>query len=294
MLSERRLAASLRVSRTPLRLALAGLERRGLVVRGANRRLQVVDDPQDAGETGESPPPDDLAYERLARDRLADLLPGRVTERQLAERYTLPAPAVRRLVQRVAREGWITRRPGYGWEFTPLLTSLEGYAQAYRFRLIVEPAALLEPSYAPDANAVARCRDQQLRLVDGDIWRVSAATVFDANRRLHEVIAAGAHNEVLLTSLRRVNDVRRLIEYQQALPRARARERCLEHVHLAELVLAGDFAGASASLRRHLTDLGVEKVEPRPGPSVGQAGDRGRDRHGDRKREVDEEEADDQ
>ena len=37
----------------------------------------------------------------------------------------------------------IERKPGPGWAFRPLLTSIESHRQSYRFRMVIEPAAIL-------------------------------------------------------------------------------------------------------------------------------------------------------
>ncbi|GHB39050.1 hypothetical protein GCM10010377_32290 [Streptomyces viridiviolaceus] len=54
--------------------------------------------------------------------------------------------------------------------------------------------------------------------------------------------------------------LRRLIEYRRSLQRDRAGLRCAEHVRLADLLLAGERAGGSAFLRRHLSSVGREKT----------------------------------
>jgi DNA-binding GntR family transcriptional regulator len=64
--------------------------------------------------------------------------------------------------------------------------------------------------------------------------------------------------------LRRIDRLRRLIEYRRSLSRDRAIIRCREHVEIADLVLAGRRAEAAEHIRRHLSTVGVEKV------SVGQ------------------------
>ena len=80
-----------------------------------------------------------------------------------------------------------------------MLTSIETYKDSYRFRLIVEPAAILEPGFVLDRAALEACRRQQQLLVDGKIWSVSSPVLFDLNSRLHEVIIECSRNPSLST-----------------------------------------------------------------------------------------------
>jgi DNA-binding GntR family transcriptional regulator len=255
-LSERGLAERLGVSRTPVRGALARLEREGVLDRSESGRYAVA-------RTGPAVQParaaDDADYLRVAEDVLAGALPERVTRNELQRRYDLPRARVDALLTRMANEGWVAPLPGYGWAFLPVLTSLQSYRDSYRFRLLVEPAGILEPSFELDADAVRRRRAEQQRLVDTGLAGVSAAGLFDLNTRFHETIAACTRNQFFTDGLVRLNRLRRLVEYRQALVPERAVVRCREHVALADLLLAGERERASAFLREHLDTVGTEK-----------------------------------
>jgi DNA-binding GntR family transcriptional regulator len=255
-LVERQLAEALRVSRSPVRGALRLLAEQGVLA------------PADGGgfETAAAPPAppaeetDDAVYLRIAEDRLDGVLPERVTESALTRRYGIAPGRLGGVLRRIAAEGWIERLPGYGWEFAPVLTSMSAYRDSYRYRLAIEPAALLEPGYTVDRDRIAEVREQQQRLLDGEIRTVSATTLYDLNSRFHEVIAEGSGNAFFVDGLRRVNRLRRLIEYRRTLAPDRAVVRVREHVALADLLLAGDLRGASASMRRHLGTVAKEKT----------------------------------
>ncbi|WP_342634410.1 GntR family transcriptional regulator [Streptomyces himastatinicus] len=201
------------------------------------------------------------AYLRIAADRLNGDLPDRVTENALARRYDLMPGRLAHILRRIAVEGWIERLPGYGWEFQPMLTSMESYQDSYRFRLTIEPAAILEPGFVVDRKALETVRAQQQRLVDGEIWDIGNAQLYDLNSRFHEVVMACSHNSVVIDALRRVDRLRRLIEYRRSLQRDRAVVRCADHVKIADLLLADQRAEASAYLREHLSTVSKEKVD---------------------------------
>ena len=143
-LGEASLAAHLHVSRTPVRAALKALARLGVVENHPNRgyflrtatlecRLPAVSD------EGNS------QYFRIAEDRLAGLLPERVTESELLRRYTLTHTQLGRLLERMTQEGWVERLPGKGWRFLPILNTEDGYVQMFQFRIVIEPSALMLP-----------------------------------------------------------------------------------------------------------------------------------------------------
>jgi DNA-binding GntR family transcriptional regulator len=261
-LTERGLAERLNVSRSPVRKALQGLHSDGLVTRTETGRYLVARTGPDAGGIGEGGRDDDL-YLQIARDRLDGVLPERVTENALLRRYGITRGRLAQLLLRIAHEGWIAPLPGYGWQFLPVLTSLKSYADSYRFRLVMEPAGILEPTFLVDRAAVTRRRDEQQELADGAVTRVSGARLFELNARFHETIAECSGNVFFIEALARINRVRRLIEYRQALVPERAAVRCREHVTLADLLLGNHLDRASAFLRGHLTTVAPEKTAGR-------------------------------
>lgn len=262
-LVERNLAEQLKVSRSPVRQALRLLADDG-VVAPAERGGYVVALTGEAltSAAAASPADDDTeeSYLRIAADRLSGELPDRVTEKTLAQRYRLTPGQLAHTLRRIAVEGWIERLPGYGWEFQPMLTSIEAYEASYRFRLTIEPSAVLEPGFRLDREALEAVRAEQQRLVDGEIWDIGNARLYDLNSRFHEVVMACSHNSFFIDALRRVDRLRRLIEYRRSLLRDRAAVRCAEHVEIADLLLSGRREEAAARLREHLSTVGDEKT----------------------------------
>jgi DNA-binding GntR family transcriptional regulator len=260
-LVERDLAEQLRVSRSPVRGALRLLADDGVVAPGDAGGYVVRQVPELRASSLPRPgSADDELYLRIAGDRLDGVLPDRVTEAALARRYELTPAQLTRVLRRIAGEGWIERLPGYGWTFLPMLSSLAAYQDSYRFRLVIEPAAILEPTFQLDRPAIEKVREQQQELVDGDIWTIGNAELFDLNRSFHEAVIACAQNAFFADALCRVDTVRRLIEYRRSLARERAIVRCREHVALADLLLAGNTEAAAVAMRDHLATVGVEKT----------------------------------
>ena len=259
-LSERSLAEALRVSRSPVRTALRQLADQALIdphpdggfVVGAGA-LQVK--PAALISTSDQ---EDL-YLRIAQERLDGKLPARVSENELMRRYDVTRSQLTDILRRISNEGWMERLPGHGWAFTEVMTSSVAYADSYRYRILVEPAAILEPTFRIDEAGLKQCRQEQQALVNGEVHHVSPAQIFDANTRLHETIAACCGNTFILDSLRRINRVRRLMEYRKAVDRQQALRRCEEHLVLIDLLLAGQLEKASTMMRTHLRDAAREK-----------------------------------
>jgi DNA-binding GntR family transcriptional regulator len=221
----------------------------------ALRRMQLPQD-QDSDES---------AYMRVAEDRLTGVLPDEVSEAELMDRYSLTRLQVQRVLNRMARENMAERKPGRGWVFRPVLNTVESHRESYRFRMIIEPAAILEPTFRVDLAAFERVRRQQQQLLDGGIERWTAAERFRAGSEFHEVIVACSGNRFLIDALRNVNQLRRVIEYhsQTGSPqdRGRMRRQCQEHLELLDLLQAGELMEASHAMRRHLDVVRAIKTE---------------------------------
>lgn len=261
-LTERSLAERFLVSRSPIRTALRELQQAGVLAAAERGGFKVADPSAARALAASEPAPDggEEVYLAIARDRLAGEIPDRASENELLRRYGITRPRLQALLRRMSEEGWAERLPGHGWRFLPVLTSMETYRQSYSFRQAIEPAALLEPGFMLNRPVLERHLEQQRRFVAGEILEISAVRLFETNSEMHEAIAECSRNAFFIESLRRVDRLRRLIEYQQRVDREQARQRCAEHVHILELVLDGRNGKAAEAMRKHLSALGPLKA----------------------------------
>lgn len=265
-LPERTVAERFKVSRTPVREALQMLARKQVIVQRPEGGYVVHIPPKPVGAVALAsvPDEDEPVYLQIAQDRLAGELPERTTENELMRRYGLTRARLGAVLRRIANEGWIERLPGNGWLFLPVLTSGSAYDQGYRLRILMEPAAILEPTYQLDEMVLRKCREQQQALADGAAEWASPAQLFDANSRLHETITGFSGNVFIADALRRVNRLRRLMEYRKAVNRTAAVQRCKEHLTLIDLLLSGQREAAADFMRLHLRDAAREKAGGQP------------------------------
>jgi DNA-binding GntR family transcriptional regulator len=253
-LSAEHIAKSFNTSRTPIIMALNLLAKQKVVLHKPNRGFFVgaTSKLRTALPGEKSGNGIDKAYFALAQDRLEERLPVNVTETFIKKRYKLTTSQVDALLQRVAQEGWIERRGGYGWTFSEILTTPEALAQTFRLRRTLEPASLLEPGYRLDPKVIEECRRIELDIRDGDVETLSLEQLFARGARFHEAIVAGSGNAFFLDAIRRVNKIRRLLSYKAMGDRQRYKRQCEEHLIILDLIEAGKLKQASDYLQAHL------------------------------------------
>jgi len=254
-LREQQLADLFRVSRWPVRSALKFLEEMNVVRSERNRGFFLAKGLSELKGTAikvAAPEDDDETYFAVAEARLSGELPEQFSENELMRRYRLPRGRVLKILNRMAQEGWVERLPGHGWAFLPILTSPEAYDLAYRFRASLEPNAVMESTFRVEANAFDRARDQQHALLDGDLLRLSRAELFQINSQFHEMIVGCSNNPFYLDALKRINRLRRLIEYHITVDRSRLALQCREHLEILARLEHGDRADAAEFLRAHI------------------------------------------
>lgn len=252
------LADRLRVSRSPVNEALALLHEKGILTREKNRGffvakavvepLSEVVDELGLAET-------DIVtsvYFQIADDRLKGELPAEFSEQQIRNRYGLTGAQLTAVLARIAQEGWAERKPGYGWQFSPMLTTPDSLLKSYRLRLALEPAALLEPGYRLERKVLERCRDVEKHLLAGGIETDTADQMHERGVRFHESLVEASGNSFFIDTIRRVNRVRRLLSYRSMQHRERYVEHAKQHLHLLELLERERNEEASEAMREHL------------------------------------------
>lgn len=259
------LADRFNVSRSPINQALRLLHEKGVLAHERNRGYRVGGPGASSRELG-LPTEADLSrvYFQIADDRSHGRLPAQASETLIRSRYGLTRAQATAVLGRIAQEGWVERRPGYGWEFSEMLTTPEALAQTYRARMALEPAALVEPGYRLEAETIERLRATEMDLLDGGLETMAPDALHERGVRFHESIVGAGGNPFLLDALRRINRVRRLLSYRSMTARGRYHEQCREHLDILGLLEQRRNAEAAEALRAHLvtTIRNLDRIRP--------------------------------
>jgi DNA-binding GntR family transcriptional regulator len=251
-LPEPQLCDRFHVSRTPIRGALRLLSRQGYLEHVPRRGYFTT-------RGGRNAPVDELPesqeeslYLEIAEDRINQRLPAQNSEADLLRRYPVPKGLLTRVLQRLLREGLVEKRPGRGWMFTPVLDSKRMHDESYRFRLAIEPLALLESTFELDEEAAARIASKHERILNGSLQQITPIELFEMNAEFHELLARSSGNRFFLQAIQQQNRLRRFVNYHWTYGADRVLETCREHMAVLNAVREGDMTWAASLLRRHL------------------------------------------
>jgi DNA-binding GntR family transcriptional regulator len=159
-----------------------------------------------------------------------------------------------RALSRLSEDGLIVRNKGHGWSFQPSLDSALTLKSSYDFRLTLEPAGLLLPTFSPDRSALERCRREHIFLTSQlGLNGITPKQVFETDANFHEMLAEYSGNVFMHQSMQQQNRLRRLLEFQGYVNRKRIREWCNEHLEIIDAILANDMPAAAERMHQHLS-----------------------------------------
>lgn len=269
-LTEASLQDVLGVSRAPIRAAMVALSDQGVLDQVKNRGFFIKDPNAESSEAHDAT--DEQIYLKIADDLLTHSIPSPVSETLLMRRHDVSRERLRRVLTKIAAEGWIERREGRGWSFAQLIDSIEAYRESYELRQMLEPAGILGDRFRLDEGILQRLRAQQEMVRDGGWKTLGQIELFETNSAFHEGLAAMSGNRFLVGIVERQNQLRRLVEYRQTLRREQVRGQNDEHLAILDLLRDGERRDAAAALSAHLGNAkrrkssnGIFKAAARPG-----------------------------
>jgi DNA-binding GntR family transcriptional regulator len=268
-LREQMLGDLLQVSRTPVRAALQLLAERGVVEARRHQGYFLLAGRDEVHRLDMAVPAtaDQDLYTTIVQDRLAGRLPQSLTQSEIARRYDVDRTALQKTLSRLVDDGLLQPNPGRGWSFLPALDTETSLGSSYDFRRVVEPAALLLPSFRSDLAAIERLRLQHLYLeAHPNIEAVDPAQLFETDARLHELLAEFSGNPFFLQSIQQQNRMRRLMEFGGYVNRRRVREWCREHLAILDAVARQDQTAAARLMAEHLDNALRASRKPRDTP----------------------------
>ena len=256
-LSAQKLADQFDVSRSPVRQAMELLAKKGILELRENRGFFARGLSAKHAKNGPPASPQLLSYSKVYRklvdDWLDDRIPSEVTEQLIRRRYGLTKAEATELFMRAAREGWAERKQGYGWRFLPVAKTPESFEQIYRFRMVIEPAAMLEPTFRADSKVLAEQRRIQEMMLAEDIGRLPDERLLQNGSLFHEEIIRLSGNPIFHRALVQVNRMRRLLEYRARVDLKRLEVQCGQHLEILSALEKGDVMQASFLMRNHLS-----------------------------------------
>ena len=143
-----------------------------------------------------------------------------------------------------------------------MIDSVEAYEESYALRATIEPSGLLSAAFLIDGETLAACRKQQEFIAGGGYLSMTPQELFEANAQFHETLAGCSGNRFLQQTVRRLNQLRRLVEYRQASTRAPRKGQAQEHLAILDCLERGDRLAAADQMRKHLEQARRKKVDP--------------------------------
>lgn len=213
----------------------------------------------------------DSIAERVYQDLRGDLLFGqiplgeRLVEEHLAERYECSRTPVREALHRLQADGHVVKHPMGG--ITPQPPQATALGELYELRVVLEDLIVRRAANADEKLAVADLRASWAELAELPPERLSKIATPDfvyADEAFHEGLAAAAGNLSAARYLRDINERIRILRVHDFTTADRIDATIVEHIEIADAVLAGE-ADTSAALMRVHIDRSARVVEERVG-----------------------------
>lgn len=254
-LKEHWLAGELGLSRSPVRAALRLLDQYGVVRTIPNQGCFLARPAAELDDSNWGLPPtgEERLYSTLTRDRFANRLERQINVTELVRRYGASRSLVERVLTRLADEGLVERETGRGWRFLPTVDNPQVYEESYRFRLTVEPMAILDPGFRPDSKRLGELKRNHEEMIGELTHTLPSRRLVEMDADFHETMGAWSNNRFILQAIQQQTRLRRLMEFQFSLADPeRMAQSCREHLAILDALEAGDREKAADLMREHI------------------------------------------
>jgi DNA-binding GntR family transcriptional regulator len=251
--AEQALARTFQVSRTLIRGALKVLLEENLLSHEAGKgyRLLAAPDGQAFNAALPQAEEEELATSVL-RDRMAGRLGDSISISELMRRYDIGRPAAQKALLQLSESQAIERGPGQSWLFRPSLNSLAALEESLKFRLILEPEALLSPHFNADPQRLALLRSAMQTLLSRPVEDFDIQQFRELDISFHELIGQSCGNRFIGDALLQHQSLRRLPNLLPTVSVHRLQEALREHLQIIAHIERGQLEIAADLLRLHL------------------------------------------
>ncbi|SHO64430.1 DNA-binding transcriptional regulator, GntR family [Pseudoxanthobacter soli DSM 19599] len=276
-LPEQLIASRCNVSRTPIRKAFQILAEQGLVAASEEGGYRLAVDPaQFAGMEPPLPESDeDALYEAILRDLAARRIAEGQTVAALQRRYGVSRVTVQNTLQRLIEEQLVERAAGQQWIFKPVGTTGEAMAHSFEFRLLMEPAAILCPSFRADPTVIAGLRQTMEALIAGGERAFDRRLFERSDDEFHGMVARSCGNPFIEEALlnhhrrRRTGQPHASVNVFRLMQSTREHLQILEQIEREQMELAADLMRVHLRLSRTLRPRILGRGVPPPLRLVG-------------------------
>ncbi|MBN8956946.1 MAG: GntR family transcriptional regulator [Rhizobiales bacterium] len=248
--TEQQLTCALGVSRTPVRMIMPYLASKGFLAEGKHGYFIPEKMPElDSRAAAIPKSADQELFDTIILDRSNNRVPEQFSEAQFIRRYDVPRSQLTRVLIRLSLDGLVEPSTGQGWRFLPSLENERAYIDSYRFRVIIEPAGILERGFKQDDEKLRSLRAGHVKF--SGVKSTDRQLFIELNSDFHETLARFSNNMFIIENVRKHSRLRRLSEHA-FYDDVRMRTLMTEHIAIIDALLEGQREWASALMKRHL------------------------------------------
>jgi DNA-binding GntR family transcriptional regulator len=140
----------------------------------------------------------------------------------------------------------VSSASGHGWRIQPIIADAQARSESYRYRMLIEPAGLLEPGFRLDPAWAAEMRRRHQEMLAMPWSETASIVLYEMNAAFHEGLAAVSGNRFLLVAVQQQNRLRRFGNYDWTFGYERVVVNCREHLAILDRLEAGEREAAAA------------------------------------------------
>ncbi|MBL4639165.1 MAG: GntR family transcriptional regulator [Kordiimonadaceae bacterium] len=253
-LTERQLADSLGVSRSPIRNVLQILEAQNVISKRSTRGYELALSYKDMDLVEFASPRSavDELYDEITTAQISGDLPEEFNEQDFIDKFSVTRSVLVKVLNRMSHEGLVEKKLGRGWACQPVIASKDAHLKSYEFRLAIEPNILRASTFKIDESRLQLCLETHQKIHNGMITEMASTKVAEINADFHQMLADFSQNDFFRDAVRRQNQVRRLMENRVSSAHERILEACGEHIGILNAIAGGNMSGAANLMTYHL------------------------------------------